>query len=142
MYYSLVESHISYGISLWGNTYQYLTKPIYIQQKKSIRTVFKKGYNYPTYDLFKNNGILNVKNLHRHSLGKLMYRWNCGLLPCSLSDIFDYNSTVHKYYTRNHNNPHMYVCKSSKLLNSFLLEGPKLWISLPKTEKSCKNLNI
>jgi len=34
-YYSFIHSHISYAISIWGNTYQSNLKPIFILQKKS-----------------------------------------------------------------------------------------------------------
>ena len=71
-----------------------------------------------------------------------MYRWNYHLVPISLCDMFEANCNVHNYHTRNCNNPHLYVCKSNKLLNSYLLEGPKLWINLCDSIKSSNSIVI
>ena len=59
LYFSLIESHLSYGLTVWGGTFPSYTKPLKIIQKKCIRVISNKPYNYPTADLFKELNILN-----------------------------------------------------------------------------------
>ena len=142
VYFSLIESHITYGISVWGNSYNYVLKPIIIQQKKAVRLLAKKPYNYPTGDLFINYKVLNVRKLYNLYTGKLMYRWITGQTPKALNNIFVANNNVHNYPTRNAEGPHLFVRRSNVLCKSFLIEAPKLWLSLPLDIKNCNNIKL
>ena len=41
VYFSLIESHLQYGLVMWGGAYDYILNPIRIQQKKAFRIVDK-----------------------------------------------------------------------------------------------------
>ena len=36
LYYSLIYPYLTYGIHIWGNTYQSTIQPLYILQKKAL----------------------------------------------------------------------------------------------------------
>ena len=54
LYFSLIESHLQYGLTVWGGTYNYLLNQLKIQQKRALTIIDKKTYNYPSSELFSN----------------------------------------------------------------------------------------
>ena len=46
LYHSLFESHLSYGITVWGGSSNNKLQPLFVAQKKCIRIMFgdKQGY--------------------------------------------------------------------------------------------------
>ena len=100
-----------------------------------------KGYNYPTHDLFSNLKILNIDNLYRLNLGKLMYRFTKGLLPNCLTNLFDMNYDIHHYQTRHCNRVHIPSNKCTAYSQSFLFRAPKLWMDLDETLINSYSLN-
>ena len=131
LYYALFESHLSYGLAIWGKTHQYLIKPIEIMQKKAIRLIAKKDYNSPTDELFINENILKLDKLYTHIVCKIIYKFIKNTIPEGISSIFKFNNEVHNYNTRNKNAPHIFVNKNTLYCQSFLLQGPRLWLRVP-----------
>ena len=141
LYSSIIESHLLYGLVLWGNTYKYLLKPIHLLQKKAIRLVAKKRFNFPTDDFFMSLKLLNAAELYKAALIKLMYRFHHSKLPKSLQCIFRPNNQLHTYNTRNSAAPHLFVVSKTCYLNSFVYLAPVMWLKLPydvRILKSCK----
>lgn len=60
-YHSNFQSKISYGITLWGNSS--LTESVLLSQKKALRIIDNKPWNYPCRELFKKYRIMTVVNL-------------------------------------------------------------------------------
>jgi hypothetical protein len=54
IYYSLIQSHISYGISVYGGTTKTNLDKILIHQKKAIRTITKLQKTTSVKNLFMN----------------------------------------------------------------------------------------
>ena len=52
LYAAIVQSHINYGLIIWGNSTS--INQLIKLQKKSIRIINNKPYNYHTEPLFKN----------------------------------------------------------------------------------------
>ena len=72
VYFSLIDSYLNYGIILWGNAHKYILRKLEIYQKKALRIIANKQYNYPTNELFKNYNILKFNNIYQLNLGKLI----------------------------------------------------------------------
>ena len=53
LYFSLVQSHIMYGLIVWGNTC--FVNKIFLLQKRAIRIINNKSFWSNTDPLFKNN---------------------------------------------------------------------------------------
>ena len=142
VYCSLVESHLRYGLIVWGNSAKYLLKPLLILQKKAIRYVSKKPYNYPTAGLFDSLNVYTLSELYKVSLLKLMHKFHHNKLPLSLQSLFITNRQVHNYNTRNVNAPHMYKMKKTCYYCSFMYQAPNLWMRVPTDTRVVKSLKV
>ena len=59
LYYTMVQPYLTYGIIMWGSTYQSYLKRTVILQKKAIR-YHKADYNAHTKPLFYARNVLNI----------------------------------------------------------------------------------
>lgn len=94
IYFSLFQSHISYGICIYGGTSRKNLDDILILQKKAIRTMVGLNYNDSVKDYFKELGILTVYSLY--ILETLKYCKQNNHLSQQLQQ------QQHGYNTRNH----------------------------------------
>ena len=60
IYYTMVQPYLTYGIILWGSTYQSYLKRTVILQKKAKRCIHKAHYNAHTKPLFYASNVLNI----------------------------------------------------------------------------------
>ena len=107
LYDSLSHSYLTYGIFLWGSTYQtymYMTK-LDIIQKKAIRCIYNAPYNNPTTSLFKDSTILRLNDVHELDFVNFVYDALHNPMPKRLSKIYTPNARVHHHYTRQQTNP-------------------------------------
>jgi hypothetical protein len=94
---SIIQSHINYGITVWGNS-KFFNK-IHKTQKKSIRIINNKPYNYHTEPLFKINNILQARDLYTLNSVLFMHKLKHNKLPKSFSNI-NYFTSSKKTETR------------------------------------------
>ena len=114
IYYTLFESHLRFGISVWGGLSNNRLEPIFITQKKCVRILFgnreaylekfrtcartrsrdkqKLGSDFyekqHTKPLFKKNGLLTVHSLFKHTCLLEMFKINKLESPAPLLDLF------------------------------------------------------
>ena len=100
IYFSLIHSYISYGISVWGTASLIYTNQIRILQKKAIRIITNSDYLAHTKPLFKHLNILNFDDMIVHQFASLMWDHDHKLLPNCFSNYFLPVSEVHHYNTR------------------------------------------
>lgn len=89
-YYSFVQSHLTYGILLWGNSAE--AQSVYIMQKKAIRTIFRLRRSTHCREYFMRYQILTLPCLFILSCLKFV-KENIQHFPI--------HSDVHQYSTRN-----------------------------------------
>ena len=87
LYQSIIQCHINFGLQLWGSSYH--IERIFKLQKKSLRIINKKPYNYHTEPLFKQCNILAIKDQYKLNVGIFMYKLRSGKLPKSFN-VFNY----------------------------------------------------
>ena len=63
LYNSIFLSHVTFGLPIWGNTFQSCTKQIKILMKKAIRSIFCAEYNASTSPLYEESGLFNYNSL-------------------------------------------------------------------------------
>ena len=84
IYNSLINSHLRYGISLWGNSSKPLLKKLLIETKKCIRLITPGKIH--TDPIFKNNKILKLSDLYQHELNIQSWKYYQNLLPIAITN--------------------------------------------------------
>lgn len=129
-YFGLFQSHVSYGLLLWGHSPH--TQNILLLQKKILRIIASAGTIDHCKPLFINHKILTVTNLYIYSV--LIHT------KTNLHN-FNYRKNIHEHNTRQHSLidiPQHRLAKSGK---SFKLLCVKFFNKLPESAHSIK-LNI
>ena len=138
LYYSTFHCHLIYCIQIWSSASQKLLKPIITMQKKALRIIFNRPYNYHSEPLFKRSKILPLEKLIYFFNLQTMQRYVQGFLPSSFAgtwvtnlqrrsaNIFindDLQRTL-----RNSDNIHVPFARLTFSMNQPLIKIPKLWI--------------
>ena len=122
IYYALIYSHISYGITSWGSaTSKYMTKLKHCVKKSSKAITFNKNSNINTLK------ILNVNDIYHLESCKLIHDFHTNNLPLPLTDLF--NKTLHNHNTRLVQNQglELPIVNTSLGRNFLTFSAPKFW---------------
>ena len=87
LYSSLIHSHINYGLLIWGSSKS--INQLFKAQKKSIRIINTKPYNFHTEPLFKSSNILKIEDQYSCNVSMFMHQHKYNQLPRSF-DTLDY----------------------------------------------------
>ena len=68
LYYSLFHSHLSYGISVWGNARNEYLDTLRLMQKRAIRLITSSDFHASTSELFRDTKILKLDDIFTHQL--------------------------------------------------------------------------
>ncbi len=140
LYFTLVQSHMEYGLILYGNSNQSNMQKLQTAQNKAIRSI-SKSYNCNSMtSLYKDLRILKLKEQYEMTVGKYMFRFNNGTLPGVLQGMYQTNRDLHNYNTRNRDNPVNAIHRLDKTNKSVLNMGPKLWHNIPNHIKQAKTI--
>ena len=77
LYFSMVQTRLTYGILAWGFEYQRFIK----LQKRFLRIISLSNYNAHTEPIFKRLEIMTIKNLFDLDCLKFVYNYKKGELP-------------------------------------------------------------
>jgi len=99
IYFSLFQSHATYGLVAWGSSRKCLVK-VNLSQKKAIRAISGLGFNDSTSASFKSLGILKVFDLYKVQCAGLMWDYDHGSLPDAFFGFFTKISDIHSHNTR------------------------------------------
>lgn len=64
IYYSLVQSRLSYGILAWGGLADIHLNQLEVLQKRFLKIMLKKGFLYPTNLLYEESKIMDLRQLY------------------------------------------------------------------------------
>ena len=92
LFSSLIQSHINYGLSIWGTSHT-LNK-VYKLQNKSVRIIHNKPYNYHTEPLFKHSKILKIEDQYKLNAVTLKHQLKHNKLPTSFNSFFFTNNRL------------------------------------------------
>ena len=154
VYYSHINSHIQYGLLLWGNNInnEQLNKLQKIQTEclQLIVPLNKTG------NLNKELGILTIKDMIKLENFQFSYKLNNNLLPVKTTELcyLDNKSNSlrkhHPYSTHNETMPNLPKNANKAYRASYLCAGPWMFQTLPVETKlkgslscftkSCKNI--
>lgn len=121
VYFSLVESHLRYGIAFWGYCRQELMNSILVLQKRAIRYLCGVNLREHCKPLFVREKILTVTNIFILET------------VCLLHKKFKGHASNGVYNTRNGNDIPLPIPRTSLTKNSLIFESIKLYNHLPPT---------
>ena len=145
VYRSHLESHIQYGILLWGNEAS-------TSQLNKLQKIQDKALKYVTN---KSKAPLNKKDLHVLDISSVIelanlkfgYKALHNLLPSVTKNLCMFDSTnnklskQHNYNTRYKKKPYLPKNASHSYINSFLCRGPQSLLSIKVETRMNKNIN-
>ena len=100
LYYSYVYPYLTYCIEVWGCAYPTHLQCLFLLQKKIIRIITFSHYLAHTEPLFMSLEILPLEKIFYHRCGLMMYKYHNNLLPCSISQLYAKNDSIHDHNTR------------------------------------------
>ena len=100
LYFSLFESHLSYGLPVWGSAIQAHMQKLFILQKKAIRAISFSDFRAHTSPLFKELNTLKIDDLFQYQVSSLMWDFDHNTLPNALNSLFNKTRNTHSYGTR------------------------------------------
>ncbi len=95
LYYSLFHCHLSYGLSVWGNSDMSHLSKVFILQNKFLWAITFSNFSAHTAPIFKKLGILPINELIHYKIVSLMWDFDHGLLLSPLFILFTRRSELH-----------------------------------------------
>ena len=135
LYYALIDSQISYGIELWGNSphINSITK----LQKRAIRIINRESYKAHTEPLFKQSRILKITDLYKLKLLMFSYDYKSGHLPASFANFFQERRNINiSITTRQENDFVAQRPRTNFSKNSVYQQTVTVWNDLPNELKT------
>ena len=88
LYYTLVHSHLTYGISIWGSTYPSHLQKLQKLQSKALKAICNAPYRSPAKPLYAQLNILQIEDVYKYEIAKFMFNFNKTLAPSLFSNFF------------------------------------------------------
>ena len=126
LYYSLFNSHVAYGLVVWGNSNKTDMDKIKSLQKRAIYAIAEKTDDFTLNRLLSKLRILSVDDLYKLQLSSLMWDYDHGIIPSSFQDMFQRSNIVHQHNTRGASRGNLYYPKVNTIkygINSFTYQG-------------------
>ena len=139
LYNSLISSHFSYGLEVWGACKTKNLKRLQTIQKKSIRAITKAPWFSHSEPRMKNLKLLKIEDQYYLQCASLIFDMIKGFAPDVLSLLQEQNENSIKITRSARNRPQnlrLPAYNSIKLKNSFQNIVPDLWNTLPENLQS------
>lgn len=132
LYHALVHCHLVYGCLLWGSASENALKPLYILQKKAIRTIHNAHYNAHSAPLFAVSNVLPISSLIKFEIGKFIYLHVNSTLPHNLSLILNTHAHSHGHHTRNNLLYRPPRITSATISKNLISEANRIYSTIPQ----------
>jgi len=100
LYFSIFNSHLQYGITVWGYANNFYLNKIIKAQKRAVRCITFSKYKAHSTPLLKQLNILSIKDTIYLKTASLLWDFYYDKLPSSLSSYFKKASLSHTQNTR------------------------------------------
>ena len=135
---TLIQSHLNYGTVIWGNN-QHRGK-LSILLKKSIRNINRKGFNFHTEPLYKQNGLLRLDDIYQLNIATFMFKLKTLRLPSSFNYL-NYFQHIIVPLTRQTNLANCMRFRTNFTSNLPLHTFPRIWNGIGNYLHSITSLN-
>ena len=126
IYNGLILPYINYGILCWGSCNPTTLSRITILQKRAIRIITGARYYSHHEPLCRANKLLNLSDIYKSRICKLIHSWFRNDLPPRIMKLFSKVSDCHDVNTRNANSNKFSIPKFRLSLRS---QSPTLSIA-------------
>ena len=130
LYYSFIFPYLSYGVIVWGGTYDVHLKPLVVLQKRAIRIINKQPYLAHTNPLFIHNNFLKLQDIFRFNLATHFYK----------NKLYENFSRNHTYSTRFRDNLLPSFSRLVVTCQSIKVQGPRVWNEIPAQIRNAESL--
>ena len=138
----MFQSHINYGLILWGAAAKKYMNRIWTLQKKAIRIVALETYNAHSNPLFHKLRILKLSDIYHLQLAQFMHKMYHKELPEPLNDKFISHSQIHDYNTRNRTHPRLPKIKTVVASKSIYYQSTSLWYKIDSNLRLIPNYSL
>ena len=139
IYVSLVQSHLQYGLIVWGGNFGKSNRLVTLQ-KKAIRIISNSNYIAHTEPIFKKLQILKLCDMYRLQNIRLYYNainLNC---PFYINSLISKMQITHHYNTRQKLNTFKSLRINKIQDQAICRKIDQTWNELPNIIKSLKDL--
>ena len=142
VYYSLFYSHVTYGITCWGNACHSVLNPLRVLQNKVIKAMLFKSIFCRIKPLLSQCKLLNIKDLLKLETAKHVYKFQCNSLPTVFNDQYTSISNVHNYRTRASVRNDLAIVRTHKNIGkqSMKIKGAEVWNDIPTQIRSLNSV--
>ena len=128
LYYSLIHSHLGYGILVWGSSTQNVIKQTTMLQKRAIRIINRAYYNSHTDPLFRKSRVLKLDDLYHYSSVLFMFDYRTENLPPSFAGKYILNRDMpNARPTRQSNLYNVSMCRNKFMHRLPQYQLPTMW---------------
>ena len=127
LYNCFLYPYITYGIEVWGAASDCHIEPLFILQKRAVRIIKSAHYREHTQPLFKELRILRLPEVYEFSVAKAMYKYMKGITPSVMDGMFSINRNIHSHMTRQRNQLHVPVSRTTLRKRTFRHRGVEIW---------------
>lgn len=134
LYYSLIHSHLSYGILAWGNATQSALRQTSLLQKRAIRLINNANYNSHTDPLFRGSRVMKLSDLVEYQAALFAFDFKAHNLPVSFNESYTFNRDL-PFSRVTRQSDHLHVAKAYNVF-----AGRLPLFSIPRAWNKCVNL--
>ena len=133
LYYTLVHSHLLYGLIVWGNTYPTYLSNLITLQNKALRIVTGSGWYQNVLPLYQKFNLLNLQNLHKLETAKFVHNQINQRLSPNFNNYFILAKISHSRQTRTTASSNLIIPlhKTKRTQQSIKYSSAKIWNSTP-----------
>lgn len=132
LYYTFIYPYLLYCNLVWGGTFNTHLEPLFKLQKRAIRVINKVSYLEHTNQLFFENKILKLQDIHKLQLAVYVYKL----------DSRDAYVRTHDHHTRNRSDLIPSYARLTSTQKSLSFSAINFWNTLPDHIKNSQSLPI
>ena len=123
--------YLTYCVKVWGSAAKVYITSVEKVQKLACRIITSMPPRTNSALLFTMLNFLNCNAIYKQCVLVMMYKWNAGMLPGVLNNMFSRTNTIHNIATRQTDKLHVNLCKLQMTSKVIQHSGVLLWNNLP-----------
>ena len=131
LYYAFIYPYLTYCVEVWGSAAKVYIASVEKVQKLACRIITSMPPRTSSALLFTMLNFLNFNAIYKQCVLVMMYKFNTGMLPDVLNNMFTRTNTIHNITTRQTNKLHVNFCKRQMTSKVIRHNGVFLWKNLP-----------